>query len=82
METGQRIFQTNNNTDSTLQNKLSIQVSLSGLSFCVLNKPSKRILHHSYIAFNKIVPPIEVLKQLKEHLSRISYFNKILKMLP
>ena len=76
METGQRIFQTNNNTDSTLQNKLSIQVSLSGLSFCVLNKPSKRILHHSYIAFNKIVPPIEVLKQLKEHLSSNKLFQQ------
>ena len=76
METGQRIFQTNNNTDSTLQNKLSIQVSLSGLSFCVLNKPSKRILHYSYIAFNKIVPPIEVLKQLKEHLSSNKLFQQ------
>jgi len=76
METGLKTFQTNNNLDNKLQNKLSIQVSLSGLSFCVLNKPSNTVLYHSEIIFKKILPPAEVLKQLKAHLSSDKLFQQ------
>ena len=68
METGQKTFQTNSNIDKLLNNILSIQVSLNGLSFCVLNTESKSLTHYSRITFDKTLSPAEVLLQLKNHL--------------
>ncbi len=55
---------------------LSIQISLSGLSFCILNRTLNSIefLHHQ--AFGKKVNPFEVLQQLKECLTAHSEFNQ------
>ena len=68
METGQKTFQTNSNIDKLLNNILSIQVSLNGLSFCVLNTESKSLTYYSSIKFDKTLSPAEVLLQLKNHL--------------
>jgi hypothetical protein len=74
METGQKTFQTNNNIDKILNNILSIQVSLNGLSFCILNKKTNSLTHFSSIQFDKALNPLEVLNELKNHLST----NKVL----
>ena len=68
METGQKTFQTNSNIDKSQNNILSIQVSLNGLSFCILNTESNSVIHYSDIKFQKTLNPAEVLTQLKEHL--------------
>ena len=69
METGQKTFQTNSNIDKLLNNTLSIQISLSGLSFCILNTEINTITHYSSIVFEKILNPAGVLDALKNHLS-------------
>ena len=50
---------------STDYNKLSIQVSLSGLSFCVLDTVSSKLIASESIAFEKEVSPYQVQKELK-----------------
>lgn len=65
METGQKTFQTNSNIDKLLNNTLSIQVSLSGLSFCILNTETNALIFNQSIAFDKPLNPTDVLKQLK-----------------
>ena len=74
METGQKTFQTNSNIDKLLNKILSIQVSLNGLSFCILNTESNSLTHYSNIKFDKVLSPNDVLYQLKTHLST----NKVL----
>lgn len=69
METGQKTFQTNSNIDKLLNKILSIQVSLNGLSFCILNTESNSLTHFSNIKFDKVLSPNDVLYQLKTHLS-------------
>jgi len=69
METGQKTFQTNSNIDKILNKTLSIQVSLSGLSFCILNIDTNTLTHFSNVLFEKTLNPSEVLEQLKNHLS-------------
>lgn len=59
----------NNNTTGqpvTNFNKLSIQVSLNGLSFCVFDTISNRILSAENSIFAKELTPYEVLKRLKQ----------------
>ncbi|MEZ4781999.1 MAG: DUF3822 family protein [Flavobacteriaceae bacterium] len=48
---------------------MSIQVSLSGLSFCILNTESNAVIHFSSISFDKTLNPRDVLEALKNHLS-------------
>jgi hypothetical protein len=48
---------------------MSIQVSLSGLSFCVLNTETNTFTYYSSIDFGKTLNPEGVLEQLKNHLS-------------
>lgn len=74
METGQKTFQTNSNIDKSQNNILSIQVSLNGLSFCILNTESNSVTHYSNIKFDKILNPAETLLQLKDYLGT----NKVL----
>ncbi|MEZ4797657.1 MAG: DUF3822 family protein [Flavobacteriaceae bacterium] len=74
METGQKTFQKSNNIDKSVNNILSIQVSLNGLSFCILNSDNNSITHYSNIKFAKTLNPTEVLQQLKDHLAT----NKVL----
>ena len=65
METGQKTIQTSNSLKLHTSNKLSIQISLSGLSFCVLNSQSNTIEHIQQIAFEKKLNPNELLERLK-----------------
>ncbi|MBT8320565.1 MAG: DUF3822 family protein, partial [Eudoraea sp.] len=70
METG-LLFMTkkriNRETEDTLEHyhKLSIQVSLNGLSFCVLDTIGNAIPLSKRIEFGKQLSPYEVLKELK-----------------
>ncbi|MCM4156032.1 DUF3822 family protein [Gramella sp. AN32] len=47
------------------KNKLSIQVSLNGLSFCILNEETKEIIYYKKIPFEKQLDPIKVLAQIE-----------------
>ncbi|WP_027137620.1 DUF3822 family protein [Gaetbulibacter saemankumensis] len=53
---------TSNSTHTTLNKQLSIQISLSGLSFCILQDNS--ILHLKEIDFERKLNPIELLAEL------------------
>lgn len=57
-----------NNADQTAENfyKLSIQVSLNGLSFCVADTLRNTILLSEHLNFGKELSPFEVQRELKE----------------
>ena len=55
------------NKDLKNQNiKLSIQVSLNGLSFCALSSEDKKIIFFKEIVFPKKLNPIQLLKKIEE----------------
>lgn len=65
-ETGQKNMAITNNSSNNLNNlELSIQLSLSGLSFCILNKDSNTIIEVKELRFEKRLNPFEVLDELK-----------------
>jgi len=65
-ETGQKHMAITNNSSNKLTNlELSIQLSLSGLSFCILNKDSNTIIEVKEFRFEKSLNPLEVLDELK-----------------
>jgi len=65
-ETGQKhMAQTNNSSNKLTNLELSIQLSLSGLSFCILNKDSNTIIEVKEFRFEKSLNPLEVLDELK-----------------
>lgn len=67
METGQKYMaQTTKSSNLNINQELSIQVSLSGLSFCILHKDSNTITYIKHIAFENKVNPIELLDKLKQ----------------
>lgn len=66
---------TNNNSDLSYT-KLSIQISLNGLSFCVLDSISNTIIKQESTTFSEELIPFQVLKKLKEVLEK----NEIDKM--
>jgi hypothetical protein len=66
---------TNNNSDLSYT-KLSIQISLNGLSFCVLDSISNTIIKQESTTFSEELIPFQVLKKLKEVLEN----NEIDKM--
>jgi len=79
METGQKIIQTNS---KIIQNKyfvLSIQVSLSGLSFCILNIDSNTIEFFKRQNFDKKITPPEVLDRLIHSFNTESELQKSFK---
>ena len=57
--------QTNNNSNELTNLELSIQLSLSGLSFCVLNRNLNTIINLSEFHFDKKGNPFELLDHLK-----------------
>lgn len=69
METGQKIIQKNSNIDQKEYNELSIQVSLYGLSFCVLNTYTNTFVYYKHFKFDKKSNPSIVLDKL------VHYFN-------
>tara|TARA_R110002049_G_scaffold309155_1_gene517702 strand:- start:18922 stop:19740 length:819 start_codon:yes stop_codon:yes gene_type:complete len=54
-----------NNLEKIIDKELSIQISLSGLSFCILQPDTQTISHLKHIDFDKKLSPFEVLNQLK-----------------
>ncbi|RLD26761.1 MAG: DUF3822 domain-containing protein [Bacteroidetes bacterium] len=64
METGQKTIQANNNINKNSDNILSIQVSLSGLSFCILNTNSNTIPYYKHVKFSKKGTPPDALDKL------------------
>jgi Protein of unknown function (DUF3822) len=64
METGQKIIQTNNKIDQSKCFILSIQVSLSGLSFCILNTDTSTIIFFKHNKFDKKLTPQDTLDKL------------------
>ena len=77
METGQKTTQTSNkrlNIDKT--KRLSIQISLSGLSFSILDSAKKSIELLDNVEFDKKLTPFEVLQKLKEHLDKDDAFDQ------
>ena len=56
---------TNNTSNIHVNQELSIQVSLSGLSFCVLQKDTNTITFLNQITFEKKLNPFELLDRLK-----------------
>ena len=66
METGQKLMAITNNSSNKLTHlDLSIQLSLSGLSFCILNTDSNTITLVKELRFEKQLNPLEVLDELK-----------------
>jgi hypothetical protein len=57
--------QTTNIKNITTNQELSIQVSLSGLSFCILQRDSNTISYIKHVVFDKKLNPFEALDQLK-----------------
>lgn len=57
--------QTTNIKNITTNQELSIQVSLSGLSFCILQRDSNTIVQIKHVTFDKKLNPFEVLDQIK-----------------
>jgi len=69
METGQKIIQQNNNINQSEYNELSIQASLSGLSFCILNTFTNTFIYYKHVKFDKKLNPSEVLDKLEHSLN-------------
>ncbi|MDO6759559.1 DUF3822 family protein [Tamlana sp. 2_MG-2023] len=58
--------QTNNSSNELTNIELSIQLSLSGLSFCILNRNLNSIINLGEFQFEKKLNPLELLDRLKE----------------
>ena len=65
METGQKTIQKSNNIAQNNDMILSIQVSLNGLSFCILNKENNLIEYYKSFQFEKKLNPGDVLDRLQ-----------------
>lgn len=66
VETGQKHMATSSKILNKLTNpELSIQISLSGLSFCVLEKEKKTITFLKHVHFEKKINPHDLLDKLK-----------------
>ncbi|WP_147676879.1 DUF3822 family protein [Algibacter pacificus] len=55
-----------NNINTQINLELSIQISLSGLSFCILNRNDNTIIALEEIQFKKQLNPLELLDQVKQ----------------
>ena len=67
VETGQKpmALTSSNTSEITIDKELSIQISLNGLSFCILETDTKTITYLNHISFDKKLSPFDVLDQLK-----------------
>ena len=64
METGLKTILKSNSLNKNNRKALSIQISLSGLSFCILNKSTNTIEHLKNVLFDKKGTPFEALERL------------------
>lgn len=55
-----------NNTNKQINLELSIQISLSGLSFCILHSDTNSISYLKELRFKKQLNPIELLEKVKQ----------------
>lgn len=76
METGLRFMVTPSKPKETTNIKLSIQVSLNGLSFCALVPEEQKIVFFKEIIFSKKLNPIEVLHQVEKLYEEESFLQK------
>ncbi len=69
--------QTTNNTrkENTYHKKLSIQFGLNGLSFCVLNTKTNRVLALEQVPFEKKQNPFEALERLMHYFEVRDYLK-------
>jgi hypothetical protein len=66
METGQKLMAiANNNLEHTNNKRLSIQISLNGLSFCILEIESQTVTQLYHTHFNERVTPVTLLDIIK-----------------
>jgi len=61
----------NSSLDKISNNKLSIQINLNGLSFCVLEENINTISYINHLVFDKKLTPFELLDHLKEAFNSI-----------
>ena len=66
METGQKTIQKRTRIDETSNIKLSIHISLNGLSFCIIDLISKEIDFLRTYSLSQNSNPKELLKTLKK----------------
>ena len=70
MEIGPKIIQKTKNLNSLIIKELSIQISLSGLSFCILNRSDSKIEYLERIEFKSKLVPESVLEELQVIISK------------
>lgn len=58
------------------QKKLSIQVSLNGLSFCILDESSKSVVFSKTLNFEKQLDPIKLLSKIELEYENESRLNQ------
>ena len=75
METGQKTIQKKNRIDLTSNLKLSIHISLNGLSFSIVDLISDEISFYKKHVFTKKTNPKNLLKELKRHFKEIPELN-------
>ena len=68
--------QTNNSSNKLANLELSIQISLSGLSFCILNRDLNNIIALKNFDFDKNLNPIEILDYLKQFFNTETVLNQ------
>ncbi len=66
---------TQNNATNKEEIKLSIQVSLNGLSFCALSKDEKRIVFFKDILFSRKLNPAQVLQQIEKQYEQEAFLR-------
>ncbi len=76
METGLKTIQKNNSLSKHNSKGLSIQISLSGLSFCILNRKTNTIEHLKSVVFEKKATPFETLERLITTLNTNTIFEQ------
>ena len=75
METGQKTIQKKNRIDLTSNIKLSIHISLNGLSFSIVDLISDEISFYKKHVFTKKTTPKNLLKELKKHFKETPELN-------
>lgn len=76
MEIGLKTIQSKNNLNQNHIKDLSIQISLNGLSFCILNRTQNKIELLKQLPFDKKANPFEILEQLKTALESDSELSQ------
>ena len=76
MVTGQKTIQKNSSLNKHNSKGLSIQISLNGLSFCILNRKTNTIEHLKSLVFEKKATPFETLERLVTALNTNTIFEQ------